>query len=42
MVFLKIFLNLVNYDLALENNIKYPSLETAIKFSYESPLKKVP
>ena len=34
-----IFLNLVNYDLALENNIKYPNLETAIKFSYESPLK---
>ena len=34
-----IFLNLVNYDKAVENQIKYPDVETAIKFSYESPLK---
>tara|TARA_B100001057_G_C22631327_1_gene864503 strand:- start:106 stop:828 length:723 start_codon:yes stop_codon:yes gene_type:complete len=34
-----IFLNLVNFDLAKENNIKYPDIETAINFSYETPLK---
>lgn len=34
-----IFLNIVNYDLSQEFKIKYPSVEIAMKFSYETPLK---
>jgi hypothetical protein len=34
-----IFLNVVNYDLSQEFKINYPSVGTAIKFSYETPLK---
>ena len=33
-----IFLNLYNYDIAVENNILYPDISTAIQFSYETPL----
>ena len=36
-----IFLNLVNYELSQDFNINYPTVETAIKFSYETPLKGV-
>jgi hypothetical protein len=34
-----IFLNLVNYEKAKDSGMKYPDVKTAIKFSYETPLK---
>ena len=34
-----VFLCLVNYDKAIENDIKFAPLEVALKFSYEVPLK---
>ena len=33
-----IFLNLYNYDLAIDFDIKYPDLDLAINFSYETTL----
>ena len=34
-----IFLTLYNFDLAKDNNINFPSVDLAKKFSYETPLK---
>ena len=34
-----IFLNLVKYENAILENIAYPDIETAMKFSYETPLR---
>lgn len=36
-----IFLTLYNYHLANKSGIKFPSIETALKFSYETPLGKI-
>lgn len=36
-----IFLTLYNYQLANEFGIKFPSIDTALKFSYETPLGKI-
>lgn len=34
-----IFLNVLNYEIALENHIKYPDIKEAMQFSYETPLR---
>lgn len=34
-----IFLNVLNFELSIDKTIKYPNVETAMKFSYETPLK---